>query len=171
MKPTPASCLDDGEVSVHALCRSGMPEGVPCARRDRPTHQRDRGFQLGQLHRVRVLHDGLSFRRAQAESNDREGLEVHAVHRSREVGLEPACIKACPTNCLSFGTREDLLRKAEDPWRLLKSDGFATAGVYNPPGVGGTHVLYVLARGDDPEMYGFHVIRRSRGPYGCGRVR
>ncbi|HET9218410.1 MAG TPA: formate dehydrogenase N subunit beta transmembrane domain-containing protein, partial [Terriglobia bacterium] len=28
------------------------------------------------------------------------------------------------------------------------------AGVYNPPGVGGTHVLYVLARADDPEMYG-----------------
>jgi formate dehydrogenase beta subunit len=71
-----------------------------------------------------------------------------------DVGLEPACIKACPTNCLSFGTREDLLRKAEDRVETLKTDGFATAGVYNPPGVGGTHVLYVLARADDPEMYG-----------------
>ena len=70
------------------------------------------------------------------------------------VGLEPACIKACPTNCLTFGTREDLLRKAEDRVETLKTDGFATAGVYNPPGVGGTHVLYVLARADDPEMYG-----------------
>jgi formate dehydrogenase beta subunit len=70
------------------------------------------------------------------------------------VGLEPACIKACPTNCLSFGTREDLLRKAGDRVGALKSDGFATAGVYNPPGVGGTHVLYVLARADDPGMYG-----------------
>src|SRR5213593_203439 len=61
------------------------------------------------------------------------------------VGLEPACIKACPTNCLSFGTREDLLRKAEDRVAVLKSDGFRNAGIYNPPGVGGTHVVYVLA--------------------------
>jgi formate dehydrogenase iron-sulfur subunit len=28
------------------------------------------------------------------------------------------------------------------------------AGVYNPAGVGGTHVLYVLARADQPEAYG-----------------
>ena len=70
------------------------------------------------------------------------------------VGLEPACIKACPTNCLSFGTREDLLRKAEDRVAVLKSDGFGTAGVYNPTGVGGTHVVYVLARADQPESYG-----------------
>ena len=42
------------------------------------------------------------------------------------VGLEPACIKACPTKCLSFGTREDLLRKARTASRRLKADGFAT---------------------------------------------
>jgi formate dehydrogenase iron-sulfur subunit len=46
------------------------------------------------------------------------------------------------------------LRRAEDRVAVLKEDGFATAGVYNPPGVGGTHVLYVLARADEPEMYG-----------------
>ena len=49
-------------------------------------------------------------------------------------GLEPACIKACPTNCLSFGTRDDLLRKAEERVTDLKSIGFFNAGVYNPPG-------------------------------------
>jgi formate dehydrogenase iron-sulfur subunit len=70
------------------------------------------------------------------------------------VGLEPACIKACPTNCLTFGTREDLLKKAEDRVSVLKADGFMDAGVYNPGGVGGTHVLYVLARADQPEAYG-----------------
>ena len=70
------------------------------------------------------------------------------------VGLEPACIKACPTNCLSFGTREDLLRKAEDRAASLRSDGVRNAGVYNPAGVGGTHVLYVLAHADQPELYG-----------------
>ena len=70
------------------------------------------------------------------------------------VGLEPACIKACPTNCLSFGTREDLLRKAEDRVAVLKTDGHINAGVYNPLGVGGTHVIYVLDHADDPEAYG-----------------
>jgi len=70
------------------------------------------------------------------------------------VGLEPACIKACPTNCLSFGTREDLLQKAEDRVAVLRSDGFGHAGVYNPLGVGGTHVVYVLAHADQPESYG-----------------
>ena len=44
------------------------------------------------------------------------------------VGLEPACIKACPTNCLSFGTREDLLRKAETRVDALKEDGRPQAG-------------------------------------------
>jgi len=70
------------------------------------------------------------------------------------VGLEPACIKACPTNCLTFGTREDLLLKAEDRVKSLRADGHANAGVYNPAGVGGTHVLYVLENADQPELYG-----------------
>ena len=70
------------------------------------------------------------------------------------VGLEPACIKACPTNCLSFGTREDLLRKAEDRVGALRAAGVTDAGIYNPARVGGTHVLYVLARADHPEAYG-----------------
>jgi len=69
-------------------------------------------------------------------------------------GLEPACIKACPTDCLTFGTREELLTKAESRVQDLKEDGRSRAGVYNPPGVGGTHVLYVLAHADHPEHYG-----------------
>jgi formate dehydrogenase beta subunit len=70
------------------------------------------------------------------------------------VGLEPACIKACPTNCLSFGTREDLLAKAEARAEQLRADGRKEAGVYNPAGVSGTHVVYVLAHADHPEHYG-----------------
>src|SRR5574341_248544 len=70
------------------------------------------------------------------------------------VGLEPACIKACPTNCLSFGTREDLLAKADARVEALMADGQRDAGIYNPPGVGGTHVVYVLAHANRPENYG-----------------
>jgi formate dehydrogenase iron-sulfur subunit len=70
------------------------------------------------------------------------------------LGLEPACIKACPTGCLQFGTKGNLLEIAEKRVEQLKSQGFKTAAVYDPPGVGGTHVITVLAYGDRPELYG-----------------
>ncbi|MDR7568059.1 MAG: formate dehydrogenase subunit beta, partial [Armatimonadota bacterium] len=69
-------------------------------------------------------------------------------------GLEPACVKACPTNAISFGTRPKMLAQAEERVQRLKADGYAEATVYNPPGVGGTHVIYVLPFGDEPELYG-----------------
>jgi hypothetical protein len=70
------------------------------------------------------------------------------------VGLEPACIKTCPTNCLTFGERTELLRQAEIRTGELKSEGHAAAGVYNPEGVGGTNVIYVLKDAREPEAYG-----------------
>ena len=60
------------------------------------------------------------------------------------VGLEPACIKACPTGCLHFGTKSEMKELAETRAEQLREhSGFADAGVYDPPGVGGTHVIYV----------------------------
>jgi formate dehydrogenase iron-sulfur subunit len=35
----------------------------------------------------------------------------------------------------------------------LKSRGYKNAGLYDPPGVGGTHVMYVLQHADQPELY------------------
>ncbi len=35
----------------------------------------------------------------------------------------------------------------------LKSRGYINAGLYDPPGVGGTHVMYVLHHADKPEIY------------------
>src|SRR5216110_1031243 len=46
------------------------------------------------------------------------------------VGLEPACIKACPTNCLSFGDKADLLAMCQHRVDQLKAGGFAAAAVY-----------------------------------------
>jgi formate dehydrogenase beta subunit len=73
------------------------------------------------------------------------------------VGLEPACIKACPTSCLSFGTKENLLLKAQKRVNQLKASGFSTAGIYDPGGVGGTGVVTILAYGDKPQAYGLPV--------------
>jgi formate dehydrogenase beta subunit len=70
------------------------------------------------------------------------------------VGLEPACVKACPTGCLQFGTKDDMLELAAHRIEQLKASGFAKAALYDPPGVGGTGVVTVLAQGDHPEWYG-----------------
>jgi formate dehydrogenase beta subunit len=70
------------------------------------------------------------------------------------VGLEPACIKACPTSCLQFGTKENLLLKAQKRVDQLKAAGFDSAGIYDPPGVGGTGVVTILAYADSPGAYG-----------------
>jgi formate dehydrogenase iron-sulfur subunit len=70
------------------------------------------------------------------------------------VGLEPACIKACPTGCLQFGEKDALLAYAAHRVSQLKEGGFAEAAVYDPPGVGGTSVITVLRHGDHPEWYG-----------------
>jgi formate dehydrogenase iron-sulfur subunit len=69
-------------------------------------------------------------------------------------GLEPACIKACPTGCLQFGAKEQLVQIANHRVDQLKADGRPKAGVYDPPGVGGTGVIYVLEFADRPELYG-----------------
>jgi formate dehydrogenase iron-sulfur subunit len=69
------------------------------------------------------------------------------------VGLEPACIKACPTGALVFGTKQDMQLHAAERVEDLKSRGFMNAGLYDPPGVGGTHVMYVLHHADTPELY------------------
>jgi formate dehydrogenase iron-sulfur subunit len=69
------------------------------------------------------------------------------------VGLEPACIKACPTQALVFGSKEDMIEHAQERIADLKERGFENAGLYDPPGVGGTHVMYVLHHADQPELY------------------
>jgi formate dehydrogenase beta subunit len=71
-----------------------------------------------------------------------------------EVGLEPACVKACPTGCLTFGTKDDMVARGNARVKRLQADGFANAALYNPSGVGGTGVVTVLAHGDKPDWYG-----------------
>jgi formate dehydrogenase iron-sulfur subunit len=70
-------------------------------------------------------------------------------------GLEPACIKSCPTGCLHFGSKEDMLDLAHKRAAQVRANtGWKDADVYDPEGVGGTHVIYVLADAKNPEKYG-----------------
>jgi len=69
------------------------------------------------------------------------------------VGQGPACQKACPTQAIVFGTKEEMKGWAEKRIADLKSRGFDRAGLYDPPGVQGTHVMYVLHHADKPQLY------------------
>ena len=69
------------------------------------------------------------------------------------VGLEPACVKSCPTGALVFGSKEDMIEHAAERIVDLKERGYGNAGLYDPQGVGGTHVMYVLQHADQPELY------------------
>ena len=69
------------------------------------------------------------------------------------VGQEPACVKTCPTGAIRFGSKEEMKLYAEQRVADLKARGYENAGIYDPEGVGGTHVMYVLHHADKPELY------------------
>ena len=69
------------------------------------------------------------------------------------VGQEPACVKTCPTGAIHFGTKPAMQVYAQERVADLKERGYAQAGLYDPAGVGGTHVMYVLHHADRPGLY------------------
>jgi len=71
-----------------------------------------------------------------------------------EAGLEPACVKTCPTQAITWGTKDVMERLADSKVAALRERGFEHAAVYDPEGVGGTHMMYVLPHGDRPQDYG-----------------
>ena len=69
------------------------------------------------------------------------------------VGQEPACVKTCPTGAIQFGSKEDMKQLAAARIKDLNHRGYQNAGLYDPQGVGGTHVMYVLHHADRPTLY------------------
>jgi formate dehydrogenase iron-sulfur subunit len=56
-------------------------------------------------------------------------------------GLEPACVKACPTGSIRFGSREEMLAYGSAKVGKLHDRGFDDALLYDPSGVGGLRTL------------------------------
>jgi len=68
------------------------------------------------------------------------------------VGLEPACVKTCPTGAIVYGSKDDMVSYGLKRSKELQERGFKNAGLYNPSGVGGTHVMYVMKHADRPAL-------------------
>lgn len=60
-----------------------------------------------------------------------------------DAGMEPACVKTCPTGALRFGDRDELISSA-------KQDGFGT--IYGEKDLGGLGSIYAFK--DAPKLYG-----------------
>ncbi|MPZ88926.1 MAG: formate dehydrogenase subunit beta [Nitriliruptorales bacterium] len=63
-------------------------------------------------------------------------------------GLTPACVKACPTGSIKFGTKDEMVTYGEEKVAKLQDRGFDNAMLYDPEGVGGLHMMYVVPRGE-----------------------
>ncbi len=76
-------------------------------------------------------------------------------HDRLEVGLEPACAKACPTDSIQFGPIDELRERAQKRLTQLHAMGEKRAQLYgdDPNGpLGGLNSFYLLV--DEPEKYG-----------------
>ncbi|HET6742004.1 MAG TPA: 4Fe-4S dicluster domain-containing protein [Kribbella sp.] len=71
------------------------------------------------------------------------------------VGEEPACAKACPTDSIQFGPLDELRERADRRLEELRDKGVDAARLYGADpddGVGGDGAFFLLL--DEPEVYG-----------------
>ena len=127
----------DGPVSYNAdqcigcrYCIWACPWGVPTAewnslapKIQKCTHCADRSNQPAPLAR------------------NGQALSQEEIRHYREDVVTPACVKACPADCLKFGTRENMLSEAHN--RISAQPGKYVDHVYGEKEAGGTSVLYL----------------------------
>jgi len=67
-------------------------------------------------------------------------------------GLDPSCVKTCPTDALLYDDRSKLVSLGKQKVQALVNKGWKNAYLYGEKELGGLHVMYVL--NDSPEVYG-----------------
>jgi formate dehydrogenase iron-sulfur subunit len=80
-------------------------------------------------------------------------------------GLEPACVKSCPTGAIKFGGKHEMIDYGLGKVEKLKARGFENAMLYDPSGVGGLHMMYVVPRGERLDDYGLPADPQVPGTF------
>lgn len=93
--------------------------------------------------------------RAQAFDTDKKAGKCTLCLDRISNGMAPACVQTCPTDCIKYGTRDDLVRWGRERVAALRARGFRNATLYGENELGGLHQLYVLL--DTPDKYGLPV--------------
>jgi formate dehydrogenase iron-sulfur subunit len=70
-----------------------------------------------------------------------QALSLEQSRSYRENIVTPACVKACPADCLRFGTREEILQEAHN--RISAQPDKYVDHIYGEKEAGGTSVLYL----------------------------
>ena len=155
----------DPQGRLHALRRPGLPEGLPGTRAPSCSTATASSTSSASTASAAATASpaARSTCRASAPRTARPTSAASAPTASG-VGLEPACVKACPTGAIRFGSKEDMHEHGATRVADLKERGYANAGVYDPQGVGGTHVMYVLQHADKPELYHGLPVHPSISP-------
>ncbi|KJU05607.1 formate dehydrogenase-N subunit beta [Salmonella enterica subsp. enterica serovar Heidelberg str. 79-0480] len=78
---------------------------------------------------------------------------MYALRRSRQRGPGTGLRQNLSDRGYSLRHQKEMLELGEQRVEKLKARGFEHAGIYNPQGVGGTHVMYVLHHANQPELY------------------
>ena len=83
--------------------------------------------------------------------------------RIQQEGMEPACCTSCPSGCLQFGDRKELIDEA---WKRIKSDPKYVQHVFGETEYGGTSWIYLSdvpfdKLGFRTEAFGHPVSRRA----------
>jgi formate dehydrogenase iron-sulfur subunit len=101
-----------------------------------------------------VLRHRLPVQYSEVQSRDQEDVQVHAVLDRVGEGLEPACIKACPTGCLHFGSKDDMKDLAEKRAKQLREHFGTRMPASTIRGRGRNRRDLCAARSTNPEAYG-----------------
>ena len=96
---------------------------------------------------------GCPFNIPRISKKDHKAYKCTLVLGSRGSGPRAGLHQVLSHRALVFGTKEDMKLHAAERIEDLKTRGFENAGLYDPPGVSGTHVMYVLHHADQPELY------------------
>lgn len=93
------------------------------------------------LRRYRNVRTALTVPASLPVARNGQALTAQESQQYHDQIVTPACVKACPANCLQFGTREDMLQEAHS--RISAQPEKYVDHIYGEKEAGGTSVLYL----------------------------